>query len=290
MAGLETVSDRGRSRGLLPALGMILLSLITVFLPAGPQQQIGHVLRESILKPFIEIHVAITQVRSRARDYDILRAQMDSAMGFVAAHTTLAEENRQLRSILGLGDRPAVRYVPAAITRPTSSGSASVVRVGAGSDHGVLPFSAVVTDEGLLGQVQLVQSGYSLAFDWSHPGFRASAMTTDGISHGIVETAPGRFREQDRLVLRGVYYLSDLEPGTEILTSGRGGTYPRGVRIGWVASVAETSAGWSKSYFITPAVYPGAVTYAAVAIPTLDLPTDTPITEVPGDSVTAGSP
>ncbi len=290
MAGLETVSDRGRSRGLLPALGMILLSLITVFLPAGPQQQIGHVLRESILKPFIEIHVAITQVRSRARDYDILRAQMDSAMGFVAAHTTLAEENRQLRSILGLGDRPAVRYVPAAITRPTSSGSASVVRVGAGSDQGILPFSAVVTDGGLLGQVQQVQSGYSLAFDWSHPGFRASAMTSDGISHGIVEAEPGRLREQDRLVLRGVYYLSDLEPGTEILTSGRGGTYPRGVRIGWVASVAETSAGWSKSYYVTPAVYPGAVTYAAVAIPTLDLPTDTPITEVPGDSVTAGSP
>ena len=62
MAGLETVSDRGRSRGLLPALGMILLSLITVFLPAGPQQQIGHVLRESILKAVHRTHVAITQV------------------------------------------------------------------------------------------------------------------------------------------------------------------------------------------------------------------------------------
>lgn len=287
---MEIVSGRARSSGLLPALGMILLSLITVFLPAGPQQQIGHLLRESILKPFIEIHVSITQVRSRARDYDILRAQMDSAMGFMAAHRTLAEENRQLRSILVLEDRPVVEYVPAAITRLTTSGSASIVRVGAGSDQGVTPFSAVVTEGGLLGQVQQVQAGYSLAFDWSHPGFRASAMTTDGVSHGIVETEQGQFREQDRLVLRGVYYLSDLQPGTEILTSGRGGTFPRGVRIGWVAGVAETSAGWSKSYHITPAVYPGAVTYAAVAVATAVLPADAAVADVPADSATAGSP
>jgi len=290
MARLDFTFGRARSRGLLSALGMILLSLITVFLPAGPQQQIGHVLRESLLKPFIAIDVAITQVQSRARDYDVLRAQMDSAMGFVATHRTLAEENRQLRSILLLGDRPEVRYIPAAITRPTTSGSASVFRVGAGTDRDVPPFSAVVTDGGLLGQVQQVHNGYSVAFDWSHPGFRASAMTTDGFNHGIVETEQGQFREQDRLVIRGVHFLSDLDPGTEILTSGRGGTFPRGVRIGWVAGVAETLAGWSKSYYVTPAVYPGAVTYAAVAITTPDPSTDTAVAGVPRDSATAGSP
>ncbi len=290
MARLDFMFGRARSRGLLSALGMILLSLIAVFLPAGAQQRIGHALRESLLKPFVEVHVAITQVRSRARDYDILRAQMDSAMGLLANHRTLAEENRQLRSIMSLADRPEVRYIPAAITRQTTSGSASVFRVGVGAQQGVPPFSAVVTDGGLLGQVQQVYTGYALAFDWSHPGFRASAMTTDGFNHGIIETEQGQFREQDRLVIRGVHFLSELDPGTEILTSGRGGTFPRGVRIGWVAGVAETRAGWSKSYYVTPAVYPGAVTYAAVAVTTPDLATDTSVVGMPGDSATAGSP
>lgn len=289
MARLDFMFGRARSRGLLSALGMILLSLIAVFLPAGAQQRIGHALRESLLKPFVEVHVAITQVRSRARDYDILRAQMDSAMGLLANHRTLAEENRQLRSIMSLDDRPEVRYIPAAITRQTTSGSASVFRVGVGAQQGVPPFSAVVTDGGLLGQVQQVYTGYALAFDWSHPGFRASAMTTDGFNHGIIETEQGQFREQDRLVIRGVHFLSELDPGTEILTSGRGGTFPRGVRIGWVAGVAETRAGWSKSYYVTPAVYPS-VTYAAVAVTTPDLATDTSVVGMPGDSATAGSP
>ena len=289
MARLDFTFGRARSRGLFPALGMILLSLVTVFLPGGPQEQIGHALRETLLKPFIEIDVAITQARSRARDYDILRAQMDSAMGFVATHRTLAEENRQLRSLLTLGDRPEVRYIPAAITRPASSGSASVFRVGAGSGQGVPAFSAVVTDGGLLGQVQQVHPGYSMAFDWSDPGFRASAMTTDGLNHGIVEAERGQFREQDHLVIRGVHFLSDLDPGTEILTSGRGGTFPRGVRIGWVAGVAETLAGWSKSYYVTPAVYPGAVTYAAVAVSTPAQSSDTTMAGMPRDSAAAGA-
>ena len=90
-------------------------------------------------------------------------------------------------------------------------------------------------------------------------------------------------------MLRGVYFLSDLEPGTEVLTSGRGGTFPRGVRIGRVAGVAETSAGWSKSYYVTPAVHPGAVTYAAVAV-ALPEPSGGARVAAPGDSAIAGSP
>lgn len=267
MAALSGSGNGGGGNQLPGAVGLVLLSLITVYLPPAPQQAMAHVVRQSALRPFTELHAFMAGMRARARDFDILRAQMDSAMGFIAAHATLAEENRQLREILLLGQRPGLRYLPTTIMRTGTSGSGSVFRVAAGTGQGVGSFNAVVTDRGLLGQVQQVQTDYSLAIDWSHPDFRVSAMTGDGENHGIMEPERGRFREQDRLVLSGVDFLAELEPGTEVLTSGRGGAFPRGIRIGWVAGVAETLAGWSRSYYVTPSVYPGAVTYAAVTIP-----------------------
>ena len=159
-----------------------------------------------------------------------------------------------------------------------------------GTGQGVASFDAVVTHLGLLGQVQQVQTDYALAIDWSHPGFRVSAMTSDGENHGIIEPQRGRFREQDRLVLSGVDFLAELEPGTEVLTSGRGGAFPRGIRIGWVAGVAETLAGWSRSYYVTPSVYPGAATYAAITIPVATDSLDAATPELPTDPAVEGPP
>ena len=278
MAGSSGSGNKGGRSQLLGAVGLVLLSLVTVYLPPAPQQAVADVVRQSVLRPFSAAHSVLAGMRARARDFDILRAQLDSATAFVAAHATLAEENRQLREILILGQRPATRYLPTAIMRAGTSGSGSVFRVGAGAEQGVESFNAVVTYRGLLGQVQQVQADYSLAIDWSHPDFRVSAMTGDGENHGIIEPVRGRFREQDRLVLSGLDFLAELEPGTEVRTSGLGRAFPRGIRIGWVAGVAETLAGWSRSYYVTPSVYPRAVTHAAITIP------------VAADSVGASAP
>lgn len=267
MAGVSGNGIKGGRSQLLGAVGLVLLSLVTVYLPPAPQQAIADVVRLSALRPFTELHAVLVGMRARARDFNILRAQLDSATAFVAAHATLAEENRQLREILMLGQRPGTRYLPTTIMRAGTSGSGSVFRVAAGSGQGVESFNAVVTDRGLLGQVQQVQADYALAIDWSHPDFRASAMTSDGENHGIIEPVRGRFREQDRLVLSGLDFLAELEPGTEVRTSGRGRAFPRGIRIGWVAGVAETLAGWSRSYYVTPSVFPRSVTHAAITIP-----------------------
>ena len=260
---------RGRRAGrtdLLAVSGLIVASLIVINLPAGPQRDVGHFIRQTVLRPFIGVNALLTRTQARARDFDTLRAQMDTTMALVAAQKTLAEENRQLRGVLSLNDRAPSRFVSATVIRSGSSGSASVFHLDAGSIDGVRPFNAVITERGLLGQVQEVFPEYSLAYDWSHPDFRVSAMTPDGRGHGLVEAARGAFREQDRLVLGGTAYLSDLEPGTELLTSGRGGAFPRGIRIGSIVGVAETSAGWSKSYYVDPVVYPGAVTHAVADI------------------------
>ncbi len=257
---------RGRSSGRATALVPIALSLVALYMPASAQQVVANAARSTVLWPFVEMRVILTRLRAQARDFEVVQAQMDSSMAIVATHRTLAEENRQLRGLLGLRERGWTLYVPAAVVRSALAGSASVFRFGAGRDRDIRPFTTVVSNGGLFGQIIEVHANHSMGMDWSHPDFRVGAMSRDGMHHGLIEVERGEYREQDRLVMRGVPFLADLAPGTEIVTSGRGGVFPRGIPIGSIVEVAETRAGWSRSYYINPAVQPGAVTHGAAAV------------------------
>lgn len=261
--------SNGRGTGRLDFLATLVLALVSAILmnlPERAQHGIGHAIRSSVLRPFLALNGIVAGARSRARDFEVLRAQTDSLLVRAASQRTLAEENRQLRGLLGLSGQPRERLVAATVIRPGGSDAGSVFYLDAGRTDGVRRFDAVVTEAGLLGQVQDVRARRATAVDWSHPDFRVSAMTLDGQVHGLVEPVRGQHREQDLLVIRGTAYLSDLQPGTELVTSGRGGAFPRGIRIGWVMGEAETSAGWTRSYYLEPTVYPGSVTYALVDV------------------------
>jgi rod shape-determining protein MreC len=105
----------------------------------------------------------------------------------------------------------------------------------------------------------------SVGMDWSHPDFRASAMTLDGLWFGLVESRAGPFREADRLILLGVPFNAPVDSGTVVVTSGLG-VLPRGIPIGRVRAVADSMGGWQKSYWLDPFVEPGSVTHALVAL------------------------
>lgn len=290
MAGRAS-DGRGSRNDLLATLLLVVASMILMRLPEGAQHAVGHAVRSSALQPFLAVNGSVNRYKARATDYDRLRAQYDSLLTRVAARHTLAEENRQLRGLLILPQQRPAQFVPVTVVRPGTTAAGSVFYIDAGAAEGISRFDAVVTETGLLGQVQDVRAGSATAFDWSHPDFRASAMSADGSAHGLVEPSRGDHREQDLLLLRGTAYLSGLEAGDEILTSGRGGTLPRGVLIGWVTRVAETSAGWSRSYYVEPAVHPGAATHAAVEIGPLPMPAEVALDSagVVGDSVDADS-
>lgn len=273
MQGQDNGTSRGRRFDVLVPLCLVMVSAVLLKLPGGAQDFVAQALRSSLLSPFVAMNVAYAKGRALTRDFDRLHAQVDSLLARVAAQRVLAEENRQLRDLLEIGQRSPSRYVATPVIRSGTTGP-SVFRVAVGAEQGVRAFDAVITEAGLLGQVQRVGASTASAFDWSHPEFRVSAMTVDGVVHGLVRAERGRFREMDRMVLSGTAYLSGLRPGTELLTSGRGGTYARGIRVGWVAGVAATAAGWSKSYYVEPAVQPGAASFALVDLG--------PVAEAPG--------
>jgi cell shape-determining protein MreC len=153
------------------------------------------------------------------------------------------------------------------VLRPGTQGSEGIFLLNLGSDDGIPARAPILTREGLAGVLLEVRPGSSVGMDWTHPDFRASAMSRDGAVYGMIESRRGLFREQDRLLLTGTPYHTRLEAGAEIVTAGTGGIFPRGISIGRVVELAEEEGGWITAYWIQPYVVPGDIAQVLVVTP-----------------------
>jgi rod shape-determining protein MreC len=268
MAKNPNSPDDGRERReLAVAAAFFILSLVVLSLPESTQGRLAGGIRASLLRPFIVTQTALVHARERAEDMNRLHARLDSLATILAAQSGVAEENRRLRDLLELTAGRGETFVPASVIRPGTAGSESMFLLDVGLESGIGPGDPVITRGGglgVLGVVQQVRRGASIGLDWSHPEFRASAMTEDGGVFGIVLSQRGIFREEDRLRLNGTPFHQEIPTGTLVTTSGLGGVFQRGLPLGRVEALADTAAGWRKDYWLRPVVVPGNATHVLV--------------------------
>lgn len=255
------------SRSGLIALAFFFASLLVLYFPDGAQQQLASLVRGSILRPFVMTQEGLARRRVHAAATEALQQQLDSLAAVLSDQTTLAEENDRLRRLLDLSRRLSSTYVAASVIRPGTPGSESMFLLDVGGRRGVVANTPVIMGRGLLGVVRESRENNAVGMDWTHPEFRASAMTLDGAVYGMVQATRGLFREADRLLLDGIPFHQELAPGTVLVTSALGGVYPRGIPIGTVMEEAESRAGWRRSYWLRPFVSPGEATHVLVLVP-----------------------
>ena len=273
--------------GLIAPLAFLTLSVFMWFAPPSAQERISSALRASVLAPFLWTQASLHRARLLRADVGELQLRLDSARSQIHSLGTLAEENRRLRELLELRDRSSAAFVSASLLRSGTSGSESMFLLDAGRLDGVPVNGPVTTAAGLVGVVREVGAATALAMDWTHPDFRASAMTEDGEVFGIVESRRGALPNEERLVLNGVPFQTQVEDGAAVVTSGRGPIYPGGILIGRIAGLAEVEAGWRRSYWLDPAVSAGSALHVLVL--TVEARRDSTATgEVRRDSTAAG--
>ena len=257
-------SRKGRRRETLIAAAFLLLALVLYLLPDAYQAPIRRTVRVTVLRPFMGLQTAMADQDTRSIDVGAIQAQRDSLTAVLASQAPIVEENRRLRALLSLEERAAPTFVPARLVRIGIAGGESTFLLNVGREQDLQPGAPVVSAGGLVGTIREVENRTAQGIDWTHSEFRASAMTADGAAYGIVEPRPGRFREEDLLTLTGAPFHSDIPPGTRIVTSGRGGVYPRGLPIGVVIGIDEADTGWRKSYILRPLVRPESVSHVLV--------------------------
>jgi rod shape-determining protein MreC len=240
--------------GLLGA--SIAVALAALALPARMKDPITQVLRRDCVAPLIRLqqNAELGRAAITHRTADV--ALRDSTAMQALLVPGLEAENTKLRGLLGLGKKLGWGYVPADAMRSRALGEEFTLILTAGSLAGVRQFSPVVAPEGIVGMVETVDPSMSLAILWPHPDFRVSAMTADGNTYGIVKPHMGSGMERYLLELSGVQLAANLPAGTPIISSGLGGTFPRGIPVGTVMRELKTSESWSRTFLLNPVVHP----------------------------------
>lgn len=244
----------------------VVLSFLAMALPVEDREPIAIALRRTIVAPLVSLQRGAERWRAAWTASTRQQLTIDSlAMRSVKANA-LVVENDQLRKLLGLGTRLEWGFVPAEALHNTSPSEdlVTTLTLTAGSTAGIQKYSPVVSGEGLVGMVQTADPTMSIALLYTHPDFRASAMSSDGNAFGIVYPHSGGAGDNYMLELNGVPTRTELKPGTMIYTSGLGHTYPRGIAIGSVVQELKTAEVWTRTYLLRPVVLPSRINAVVV--------------------------
>jgi rod shape-determining protein MreC len=247
----------------------VVLAVLSLVLPQPTRAPIAGALRRTVMAPLVTVQRGAEQWRVAWLESERLAVGRDSLALAAADANALRLENDRLRGLLGLGSRLQWGFVPAEALQETGRPHDLITSLvlSAGSNAGIATYSPVVGPDGVIGLVQMADPTTSIVMLFSHPDFRVSAMTVDGSVFGIVYPYAGSGAESYMLELRNVVFRTLLKPGTLIITSGLGGTFPRGIPVGHVVEEINTTEGWSRTYLVRPTVNPANVTSVMVMTP-----------------------
>jgi rod shape-determining protein MreC len=251
----RSVRDGSRRDTLLFAL-CIILAIVARALPDPIRDPIAAALRQTLVAPLLHLQGSAERTRSAWLNYEGLTISRDSIAIRAMQVQTLETENDRLRQLLALGARLGWGFTAAEALHGQSIGEETTVSLSAGSDAGVRRYAPVVAPEGLVGTIQSVDPGMSVALLWGHPQFRPSAMSADGSAFGIIYPHASEGAERFLLELRGVQFRSALDTGSLVVTSGLGGVFPPGIPIGTIVGEIKTTELWARTYLLRPAVPP----------------------------------
>lgn len=122
-----------------------------------------------------------------------------------------------------------------------------------GSADGISTDDPVVYGNYLVGLVSKVHPSYSVVETLLNPDLNISALESKTRETAYVTTTI-ELSENGRCMLSGLERTTQVTPGGIVVTSGIGGTYPKGIIIGTVSEITESKYDLTNSAIIEPGV------------------------------------
>jgi len=165
-------------------------------------------------------------------------------------------ENARLRELLRfaqinpLSDYRGGQVIGRVISRGPSNYLSSLT-IDLGSEHGIKAGMPVVTERGLVGRVYKVGPTSSIILPLTDPSSGVPAMVKRSTSRavGVVNGNAGT-----QPVMEFIAQDADVSLGDEIITSGLGGNFPKGITIGQVTEVNKQDFDMYQETVIRPTV------------------------------------
>lgn len=213
---------------------------------------------------------AVQEKQALMQEITELRLRVKESAAFV-------RENEELRALLEFKQRQKRRLVIAEVVgRGDASGWWQTITINRGTEDGVTANMPVISMDGLVGRtrdgvtkhscdvVLITEPTLRVACRMSAEGAYGvmrggGARGTGGADMEMLSSAnPGELEYLDK--------TSDINTGEEVLTSGLGGVFPDGIRVGYVRKVSMDESGLFKRVQVKPAAKLGELRYVFVLV------------------------
>ena len=217
--------------------------------------------------------------RDAFQDYVALlsvRRENESLRGRIAS---VEEENLQLREALvasgrleriaEMRDEFEIPMLPAELVGLDVSAWFRSALIDRGRQHGVFSGMPVINEQGLVGLVTTTSRSAAKLMLLIDRQSAVDAVVQRSRSRGIVRGSQGETLSFEFVVRDG-----DVQPGDVLVTSGLGGVYPKGLRIGEVVEVSASDSKMLQTASLRPAVDFGRLEQVFVMLrrgPTMEL-------------------
>lgn len=209
-----------------------------------------------VAKPANYINGIFNNIDSLLNTYEEnkrLKARLEDFAVVQAEATDLKSENNKLRELLGKTESlKAFNPIHATVIARNPDQWEEKIILDKGSSHGVQKNMAVMTAKGLVGKITLVTpftSEVELLYT-NNPNYRVSAMVLgEKEAYGLIE---GFDEERNRLIMKRIDSSLKVKEGEQVVSSGLGGIFPKGVPIGEITEVSTDDFGLTKMAYVKP--------------------------------------
>ncbi|WP_409297446.1 rod shape-determining protein MreC [Peribacillus sp. SCS-26] len=183
-----------------------------------------------------------------------LKTRLDEYVKLKTKVQDLEKENTELRDILDKKEslREFDPIQATVIARNPDMWHEKVI-INRGKKHGIEKNMAVMTSKGLIGKIKNTTEFTSTVqlLSSMDPKNRISvSIPGKGPIYGFIEG----FDQKDRLLLmKKIPYDEKIKKGSEVVTSGMGGVFPKGLPVGKVEKVESDQYGLTQVAYVKPA-------------------------------------
>lgn len=213
--------------------------------------------QQLVYKPAFAVAGFFRNINDMYQIYDEnkeLKKNLEQFTQVTADLNELKLENQQLRKMLDARESKLSTYklrMAEVIARSPDRWNHTLV-VDKGSSDGIKANMAVITPEGYIGRIQSV-SNYSsqveLVTDIERGNHIGAIVQGNEHIYGVIE---GFDPKNNQLIMRKIPMQADIKPKQIVITSGLGGTIPKGLVLGEVVSVKTDDQFLTKDAFIKP--------------------------------------
>lgn len=189
----------------------------------------------------------------------------------------LERDNQMLRDLLGFVRRFPNRLISCEVIGRDSTGWWQTARLDKGLAAGVAEDRGVITPEGLIGRTVAVSDRTADVLLLSDPSCKVAVRLARSGAFGVVAGLGAKPGEQPACRMDYLSQLADVQEGDEVVTSGMGGLFPKGLLVGRVRRVEMDPAGLYQTAWIDSAANLGELEYAFVAATEADLAAAAPV-------------